>query len=426
MTIPNPVQERLQLVAESSQLALWDWDLCSGLVRMSEPWSMMLDQGHQAVHATLSEFVSLLHPSEIERMRDALIAAFKNLAPYLDLEHRVSFKPGEWKWITTRGKVVERDASGRALRVIGSSLDITKRKQCEDTLRASEVRFRLIVEHVSDLIAVVDAQGHRLYSSPAYRTLFGDELLLPGSNSFEQIHPDDRDQVIAIFRDTVATGVGQRTQFRFRLNDGSSRFIESQGNPIQAASGEVDRVIVVSRDVTERAGIEEQMRYLAHHDPLTGLPNRLLMRDRFEQALHRAHRDKQLLAVLFIDLDDFKYVNDRHGHAVGDGLLGEVARRLKHALRETDSVGRHGGDEFTVLLETLTERAHVVTLAEKLLDAFVQPFSLQGHTVKISASIGVSLYPDHGNEIEELLRAADGAMYRVKAAGKTGYQFFNA
>jgi PAS domain S-box-containing protein len=220
MAIPNQVLQRLQLVVESSQLALWDWDLCSHSVRISEPWSMLLDQGRPAVHATLSDFVSLLHPSEIEPMRDALIAAFKGLAPYLDMEHRASVKPGEWKWIATRGKVVERDSSGRALRVIGSSMDITKRKQYEDTLRASEERFRLIAEHVSDPIAVVDAQGHRLYTSPSHRALFGDELLLPGSNSFQQIHPDDREQVIAFVRNTVTAGIGQRTQFRFRLSDG--------------------------------------------------------------------------------------------------------------------------------------------------------------------------------------------------------------
>jgi diguanylate cyclase (GGDEF)-like protein/PAS domain S-box-containing protein len=304
-------------------------------------------------------------------------------------------------------------------------MQISGRKENDAALHANEERFRLVVEHISDLIAVVDAKGKRLYNNPSYRVLFGDELLLPGSNSFQQIHPDDREQVIAIFRDTVATGIGQRTQFRFRLSDGSTRFIESQGNPVRAASGEVDRVIVVSRDVTERASIEEQMRYLAHHDSLTGLPNRLLMRDRFEQALHRAHRDQHLAAILFVDLDDFKNVNDRYGHTVGDWLLGEVALRLKRTLRETDSVGRHGGDEFIVLLEDLAERTHVAAMADKMLGVFVQPFVLENHTVKISASIGVSLYPDDAHNIEDLLKAADIAMYRVKAAGKTGYQFFS-
>jgi diguanylate cyclase (GGDEF)-like protein len=148
------------------------------------------------------------------------------------------------------------------------------------------------------------------------------------------------------------------------------------------------------------------------------------MRDRFEQAIHRAHRDQQLVAILFIDLDDFKEVNDRHGHAMGDRLLAEVALRLKSTLRETDSVGRHGGDEFTVLLEHLAERAHVAVLAEKLLEVLAQPFLLEGHAIRISASIGASVYTEHASDLEGLITAADKAMYRVKAAGKGRYQFY--
>jgi diguanylate cyclase (GGDEF)-like protein/PAS domain S-box-containing protein len=419
------VQELLQLASDSSSLTLWDWDIGSGAVRLSEAWSLMVEEGSKAATTTVTEFTKLLHPSEVERLCMALTAPLKGIVPRLEVEHRLRVKAGEWKCVTTGAKVVTRGSDGRALRLVGSFVDITERKRFEEVLRASEERFRLIAEHASDLIAVVDAQGRRLYNSPSYRALFGDELLLPGSDSFEQIHPDDREQVIAIFRDTVATGIGQRTQFRFRLSDGSTRFIEAQGSAIRGSSGEVDRVVVVSRDVTERASAEERLRYLAHHDLLTALPNRLLMHDRFEQALRRAHRDQQWLAILFIDLDDFKDVNDRHGHAVGDRLLGEVALRLKNALRETDSVGRHGGDEFTVLLENLTERAHGVALAEKLLSVFIEPFLLGGHVIKISASIGASLYPDDASDIEGLLGTADAAMYRVKAAGKSGYQFFS-
>ncbi|MDA8230301.1 MAG: GGDEF domain-containing protein [Magnetospirillum sp.] len=163
---------------------------------------------------------------------------------------------------------------------------------------------------------------------------------------------------------------------------------------------------------------EKQLERLAHHDALTGLPNRVLFLDRLEHAVHQAHRRNLGLALLYLDLDGFKPVNDTLGHPVGDLLLRAVAERLANCLREDDTLARMGGDEFTVLLQMVADKGDAARVARKIVEALSRPFTLQGHDVRISASVGVALYPDHGADGQDLLRAADAAMYHAKALGK--------
>jgi len=309
---------------------------------------------------------------------------------------------------------------------LGKEQAETQRQEVEQELRANEEKFRLIAENVGDLIAMVDTQGRRIYSSPSYRLMFGDDATTPGADSFAQIHPEDREEVIRIFRETVATGVGRRAQFRFRVKDGTLRYIESQGNVIRTPNGETDKVVIVSRDVTERLNTEERLRHLAHHDALTGLPNRTLLLDRINQAIAQAQRLELHVAVLYIDLDNFKEVNDSLGHAAGDQLLREVARRLKGCIRQSDSVARQGGDEFIVLLQNLDRRADAEPMAKEILNALSHPLEIGSHTHRVTASVGISVYPEDGTNTEALLKNADMAMYHAKGAGKNEYRVFSA
>ena len=323
-------------------------------------------------------------------------------------------------------KIAIFDAGGNAEYLLTLLHDITDANLAERALRASEERFRLIAENVSDLIAVVDTEGKRIYSSPSYRAMLGDDVLPPGSDSFSQIHRDDREGVIQLFNESVKSGQGRRAQFRFILPDGDIRFIESRGNVVRNDSSEVDRVVVVSRDVTERLSADERLRYLAHHDLLTDLPNRVLMRDRIEQGLMQAERSNTRVAVMFLDLDHFKNVNDLHGHSVGDQLLRELAQRLRRRVRSSDTISRQGGDEFVIFLPNLPMRAAAVSVAESILDAFSRPFMVGNHTLEVGASIGISVFREDGTDVETLLRNADTAMYEAKQSGRAGYQFFNA
>jgi len=292
---------------------------------------------------------------------------------------------------------------------------------------SDEEIFRTIAENVDDLIAVLDTDGRRIYNSPSYRKIFSKEELGVGSCSFDEIHPEDRERIKAVFRRTVETGIGERSEFRFLLNDGSIRHIESQGNVVHDASGKVSKVVVVSRDVTERKNIEENLRHLSYHDMLTGLPNRILFSDRLKQAIAAAKRDKMhKLSMMFMDLDNFKQINDGFGHAAGDLVLKEVASRIQDCLRESDTAARMGGDEFVVLLPAIETPDDAMIVAKKIRHALCQPIDLGNHDLTVTTSIGIAVYPEHGCEGESLLKHADAAMYHAKESGRDTVCIFSA
>lgn len=300
--------------------------------------------------------------------------------------------------------------------------------------------FRLIVENSEDLFAVLDLDGRRLYNSPSYAQLFGDIDHMKGSDSFAEIHPEDRESVKAAFRETVQTGHSHRLSFRFVLADGGIRVMESCGVLIRSSQGKPLRVVVVSRDVTERMRSEEKIYNLAFYDALTQLPNRRLLSDRLEQAMAASKRSGEHGAVMLLDLDNFKALNDIHGHSMGDALLKEVGRRITTCLRETDTVARFGGDEFVLVLGQLEKdraesniQANVV--AEKVREILAKPYVLKQQmiggaeselTYHCSASIGVVLFINHEFSIEDLLKQADIAMYQAKRAGRNSIQYYDS
>ncbi|MFB3134982.1 MAG: diguanylate cyclase domain-containing protein, partial [Rhodospirillales bacterium] len=193
--------------------------------------------------------------------------------------------------------------------------------------------------------------------------------------------------------------------------------------PIRDAAGEIVAVGAIGTDVTESKKAEERIRHLATHDVLTGLPNRALGMDRLSQALAMARRNVAMTALVFVDLDGFKGINDTHGHEAGDRVLKEVAGRLSSCVRETDTVARFGGDEFLLVLTAITDKSTVTAVVEKVLDSLSRSFAVDGRVTPLGASIGVALYPGDGETPEELFRRADRAMYAAKAAGKNSYRF---
>jgi diguanylate cyclase (GGDEF)-like protein/PAS domain S-box-containing protein len=311
-------------------------------------------------------------------------------------------------------------------RELGEARGRAKRRQAEAALRDSEKKLRLITENVGDLIVILDTEGRRLYASKSYKALLGESKALEGTNSFDAVHPEDRARIQQVFLDTVATGVGQQTQFRFMPKNGNARHIESQSTAIHDVSGQVSQVLVVSRDITERKCAEARIQYLAHHDALTGLPNRILLQDLIGKAMAQAERDRVFLALLFIDLDRFKTINDSLGHAVGDGLLEQVAVRLRACARKSDILARLGGDEFLLTLVGVKQAEDASRVAEKILKALAQPFTVNGRVLNTSCSIGISIYPVDGKDVETLMKNADMAMYHAKEYGRNSYQFFSS
>jgi diguanylate cyclase (GGDEF)-like protein len=204
--------------------------------------------------------------------------------------------------------------------------------------------------------------------------------------------------------------------------DGTSKFCLVRMNAIRDDSGLVSNYVVVYSDITERKQHEQWLAHIAFHDPLTRLPNRRLLEDRLEQNITQAQRNSTSLAVLYLDLDGFKPVNDSLGHDIGDKLLCEVAQRLRDCVRGSDTVSRVGGDEFIIVLPEFTTQALVHDVAQKAIDGLHLPFMLAGESVGISASIGIAIYPQDGDTAAELIKAADRAMYEVKHSGKNAYK----
>jgi len=312
--------------------------------------------------------------------------------------------------------------------------------QREEALREQKEFFHLIAENIGDFIAVLDRDGKRLYNSPSYREFFAPSKDMYGTDSFNEVHPEDQERVKQVFKETVQTGIGRKINYRWLMADGSIRELESVGSVIKDRQGQVERVVVVAHDITERKQMEDHVRQLAFHDVLTELPNRRLLKDRLTQAMAASARSDCYGALMFLDLDNFKPLNDTHGHEVGDLLLIEVANRLKSCVRQVDTGARFGGDEFVVMIRELEadkveSAAQARIIAEKIRCTLSEPYLLTIETAgkakktvehQCTVSLGVAFFIGTETSQEEILKRADEAMYQAKEAGRNSIRFYDA
>ena len=307
-------------------------------------------------------------------------------------------------------------------------------------LAESERLHRYIVNTSPDIIYILDPDGHFTFINERIESLLGfskEEIV--GKHYSFLVHHDDMEQAKYVFNERrIGTRAAKNIELRLKCkNDGSSRHFNNRTLPIELNAmgmyeGESDGnnsytgTYGVARDVTERKIAEETISFQAYHDLLTKLPNRALLRDRLSLAINQAKRDDEKIAVMFLDLDRFKNINDSLGHMIGDELLQQVSNRLKGCVREADTLARFGGDEFTLLLPKLQNaRQDASNLAEKITNTLKKPFNIDGHELYVSASIGIALYPQDGTHMDNLIKHADVAMYHVKGQGKNGYQFYS-
>lgn len=342
--------------------------------------------------------------------------------------------PQELRAIRLDGKLIHVETRGipvtyRGRRAVQALVrDITERKEAERALRDSERRYRSLFQGVKDAVYLSDPDGHILDVNPAAEELFGydREELLELDASRLYVDPDERKR----WQETLESeGAVKDFELRLRKADGREMICVETATLRTDSEGNVVSYQGIIRDVTEQRQIEERLEHQALHDALTELPNRALFWDRLEHCLARADRRGHTVGVLFADLDQFKMVNDSLGHAAGDRILAEVGHRLRSCFREEDTVARIGGDEFTVLLESVASRGDAVEGAERLLWVLQEPFTAEDREFTLTASIGIALYSPADSLEEEapsaradlLLRRADAAMYRAKEAG--GNQF---
>ena len=300
--------------------------------------------------------------------------------------------------------------------------ELAERGRVEEALRQSKQRFESLVRNASDVITILDAEGRLRYISPAALRVWGyPSEKLQGEDTFDLVHPDDVDTARTLFEQACGNpGINITSELRLRHADHSWRSCEVILNNLLAEPG-VGGIVVTYRDITER----EQLAHRAFHDPLSGLPNRALFMDRLEHALARAQRQQVPVAVIFLDLDNFKIINDSLGHEAGDQLLIAVTRRLQACVRRGDTVARLGGDEFTILVEELSDVGDVTRVAHRILEQLQAPVRLQGREIFPTGSIGIAISAEGCDQADALMRDADTAMYQAKTGGKAGYAVFD-
>ena len=318
-----------------------------------------------------------------------------------------------------------RDAHGTITHFVSTGKDISEYIHAEAAVRASEEHLRAIIETSPECITLVGADGLIEMNAAGLAMIEAGSLdQVAGKPVYNLVLPEHHEA----FRDhtqSVLQGNKDILVFEIQGLKGTRRWLETHAVPMTTRSGETV-VLGITRDITERRRAEEQLSYLAHHDELTGLPNRTLFNDRLNQAMIEAERHERLVGVVFLDLDRFKDVNDTLGHEAGDLLLKGVAERLLGAVRRGDTVARLSGDEFTLVLADMAHADDAARVAQKVLDAFAQPFHIAGRDLFMNVSLGLTLFPSDTRETQALLRYADIAMYRAKEAGRNNYQFYAA
>lgn len=300
--------------------------------------------------------------------------------------------------------------------------EVSKRRRAQ----AEMLKLSSALTHSADAVMVTNRSGIIEYVNPAFESITGFSRTEAVGKSPDILRAEDQDPaVFAAMWDAIESGEVYRCELINRRKDGTTYHEEKTITPLKDSHGRITHFIATGIDISERIRAQEKLEYMAHHDAVTGLPNRVLLLDRVKQALHRAQRDGGIIAVMFIDLDGFKAINDTVGHHFGDRFLSEVAARLQSTVREHDTVARLGGDEFAIVLEGMASMTDISKVARKLIRDLAAPFIVDGREMYVTGSIGVARHPTDGNDVHTLLRKADSAMYRAKQVGKNTYRFYS-
>ena len=413
--------QRLSEAQRIAQVGSWELELVTGRLVWSDETFRLFEIDQAAFGATYEAFLDAIHPEDRDRVSQAYADSLATRTPY-EIAHRLRMPDGRIKWVNERCET-HYDEHGRALRSTGTVQDITVRRQAEELLRL----YANVFEHSGEAILISDGDNRILAVNPAFTRLTGyriDEIrgenpnLLASGQTPVETYQD-------MWGTLDETGFWQG-EILDRRKDGTLYPKWISISAVRDPDGRVSHYVASFTDITARKMAEAQISRLAYHDALTGLINRFSLQSQLEQALAMAHREQRALAVIFLDLDRFKTINDTLGHAMGDDLLVEVARRLLDNVRESDIVARLGGDEFVVVLTDVGDVNAAARVADKILHALARRYRIGQHGLHSTASLGLAFYPNDGEDGDTLMKNADTAMYHAKSLGRNNVQFFTA
>ncbi|MBC7189530.1 diguanylate cyclase, partial [Candidatus Aerophobetes bacterium] len=365
-----------------------------------------------------------------QEVREEVENVFKNLLEgkekeYEYFENPVLTKTGEKRIILWHNRVL-REKDGKVKEIISSGEDITEQKRMQETLERERNIFEQLINNIPESVYFKDKNGRftKINQAKAQHAGLSTEEMI-GKTDFD-LYPEEQarkmwedDLKVMRSKRPIINKVEEATH-----TPGEKRWVSVTKLPLFDEKGNVAGIMGISRDITEQKRKEDKLSYMATHDLLTGLPNRVLFADRLDVAIFRAKRNGEKFFLMLLDLDDFKKVNDSLGHSAGDMLLKKVAEKLKNTLRKTDTVARMGGDEFLILLPDTRTREAAELVAKKILSLFNQPFLIDSHKINITPSIGIVAFPDDGEDKDTLIKKADIAMYKAKAEGKANYRYY--
>jgi diguanylate cyclase (GGDEF)-like protein/PAS domain S-box-containing protein len=416
------LHERFVLAVKTIGLGIFDWDAGKGELHADERVFEMFGVSPVGRTGYFNDWVDYLHPEDRERTINQIVSSLRTAETDVKLAYRIIRPDGHIRHLEVHNHIV-RDATGRAQRLIGADFDVTERKETEERLLLTEKVF----DNSPVAIMISDSENHIISVNGAFTRITGyaeAEVLgcEPGVLGSDR---HDADFFRRMWQSLGATNSWEGEIWN-RRKTGESYPLWMTINVVRDREDASHlHYVTIFSDITERKQAEAHIHHLAHHDPLTTLPNRMALEARLEQSIADADRNQRSVAVMFLDLDRFKNINDSLGHHVGDLLLIEVARRLRQTVRSSDTVARLGGDEFIIVLPALEAPEVAAMVAGNIMEALSRPYLIEGHVLHSTPSIGVSIYPQDGGDVTTVMKFADTAMYHAKDVGRNGFQFFS-
>jgi len=415
------LRERIELALKGSRTSVLDWNFSGSYMYISASWKEMLGYSESEFPNSVGTWKKLVHPEDLISVLRQLKVSKKQRLTYFENNHRLKHKDGHWVWVLGRARILY-DEQGEAIRMIGTHTDITEEKE----LQLKYFYQAQIIEQIHDSLTSTDLQGNIVSWNLGSEKIFGYKASEVIGKHISLLYPEEDRQELKKYTEVLMeTGIYnadvilvKKSKERIPISFSLSLLKDQSGTPIG--------IVGINKDNTERKKAEDELYYQAHHDLLTNLPNRIMFRKTLKKGIENAQKNMSELALFFIDLDKFKDINDSLGHEVGDNVLKIISRRLCDSIRKEDSLSRLSGDEFTVIMEKVKDRKTISMIAQKILDVLSQAILIDEHTIYVSGSIGISMYPQDASDTEHLLKYADTAMYKAKEEGRNNYQFYTS